>query len=420
MSFYSQIFRHYGLLPFLLIGIALVCESCHVGRLITWNYADFDDHKKFDARSAKTGNQAQSFEFGTQNPNEASVIAPQQIEIEGEKVDFDTFLMNKSTNAFLVIRNDQIYYEKYFNEYSQGEKLPSFSIAKSFVSALVGIAIDEKAIGSVRDTVTQYLPELAGNGFRQVTIENLLNMRSGIDFTEGYNDPFSDVAKYYYGRNLKKYMADLEVKQEPGQETRYQSANTQLLAWILERTTDQSLTSYFSDKIAGPIGIKQPTTWSIDSEKHGMEKAFCCLNTTARNFARFGRLYLNNGKWGSDTIVPPEWVEQSTQVTGKPQNFEYFYHWWHCIDTRPVADDYDSTMAGPFKKLKKARNPDGDMEKYVVTPCSPYFARGFKGQYIYIAPAEDMMILRFGKSSGDFDWPSFFKSYVQSLDRGQF
>ncbi len=420
MQFLKKIFCQPGVKLFILVAPLFVFEGCHIGRIMVWNYADFDDYKKFDSRSITPKDHSSAFQFGMENPDEASAIAPQQIEIEGEKVDFDTFLRKKSTTAFLVIQNDQIYYEKYFNGYNQADKLPSFSIAKSFVSALIGIAIEEKAIGSVKDTVTQYLPELKDNGFDRVTIANLLNMRSGIAFEEGYKDPFSDVAKYYYGRNLQQYLSDLEVVKEPGKQTRYQSANTQLLAWILERTTGQSLSSYLSDKIAAPIGMQQPGTWSIDSEKHGMEKAFCCLNTTARNFARFGRLYLNNGKWGGETIIPPEWVENSTEVSGKPQNFEYFYQWWHCIDTRPVAEGYDSTMAGPFKKLKKAPNPEGEMEKYVVTPCSPYYARGFKGQYIYIAPEQDMMILRFGKTSGNFDWPSFFKSYAQSLDREQF
>lgn len=397
------------------MGLALVMSGCHVARIVKWNYAEFEDHQKFPKKpiSPLTKDEP-GFTFQTNQPDRANVIAPLQIEADEQKKDFKDFLADQGTTAFMIMRNDTIYYEQYLNGYEKGDVLTSFSVAKSFVATLVGIAINEGVIGGVHDTVTQYLPEMADQGFDQVTIANLLNMQSGIEFRENYRNPFSDVAKYYYGQDLNRYLTQLEVVNEPGQKTKYQSANTQILARILTKVTGQSLTSYLSEKIAGPIGMKPPASWSIDSEGSETEKAFCCLNTTVRNFARFGRLYLNEGVWQGDTIVPYDWFKASTQVKGKPQNFEYFYHWWHCIDTRPVDDDFDSTMAGPYKKVKTAYKGD-QKEKYVVTPCQGFYAKGYLGQYIYMDPANDLLILRFGKRKGNVDWPSFFQSYSKSL-----
>jgi len=383
--------------------------------MVVWNYADFDDYRKFPAKTMTADSSASRFHFATNQPGRANVIAPRQIEVEGEKIAFDSFLREQKTAAFLIIRNDTIYYERYFRGYSKGQKLTSFSVAKSFVSALVGVAIANGTIGSVNDTVTTYLPELSSQGFDSVTIRNLLNMRSGIAFSENYQSPFSDVARYYYGPNLNKYLKKLEVVREPGKVTRYQSANTQLLGRLLAAATGSSLTSYLESQLWHPIGMQYPGTWSTDSKRNQTEKAFCCLNTTARNFARFGRLYLQKGIWQNDTVVPPAWVESSTTVRDKAQNFEYYYHWWHCIDTRPVSEGYDSSMTGPLKKLKYARKAGGKQEKYVVTPCPAFYARGFKGQYVYIAPEKDLLILRFGPASGDFDWPDFFQAYAASL-----
>ncbi len=407
-------FKAKSLAFLVLMGILILPQGCHVGRMVFWNYADFDDYEKFPSKSIEGTVKKNPFQFETNQPDKANAIAPREIEISGKKVDFDQFLKNRGTTAFLVLRSDTIYYEKYLNGYSKGDPMPSFSVAKSFISALMGIAIEEGAVDQVSDPITKYIPELKKQGFQEVTLKHLLNMRSGIEFSENYQNPFSEVAKFYYGRNLKRFLKQLEVVNKPGMKTRYQSGNTQLLAWVLERATGQSVTEYLEQKIWKPIGAKE-ASWSIDSEKHGMEKAFCCLNTTARNFARFGRLYRKNGIWQGDTIVPPDWVNISTRIQSKTKNFEYFYHWWHCINTRVVADDYDSTLVGPMKKLKKAKNQQGEVKQYVVVPCAPFYAKGFMGQYIYIAPKKDLIILRFGKRNGNFDWPYFFKSYVKSL-----
>ena len=148
----------------------------------------------------------------------------------------EDFLESNHTKAFLIIRNDTIIYEKYFGGFDHTTIFPGFSITKSFLSAMVGIAIEENYIKSIYQPVTDFLPELKDKKFKKVTIEDLLNMRSGIRFVEGYSNPFGGMAKFYYGRNLRKYTLKLKIESEPGKEYKYQSANSQLLAMVVEKS----------------------------------------------------------------------------------------------------------------------------------------------------------------------------------------
>ena len=410
----------YGLYCLLLIGLSFLLPACHVGRLVIWNYADFDDHKKFPSGKILNGSSKAAFQFHEARPDTANRIAPGYIEINDQKQDFESFLKERETVAFLIIRNDTVFYEKYFQGYEAEDLMTSFSVAKSFVSALMGIAIQEGYISGVKDTVSTYLPELAEQGFDSVTIENLLNMRSGSDFTEGYGSPFKDVAKYYYGRNLEKYLGQIKITRSPGDTFIYQSGNTQLLARIIEKTTGRHLSEYAEDKIWQPLGMEYPAEWSIDSKKHGTEKAFCCLNARARDFARFARLYLENGIWQGDTVISPEWIRRSTTLPSKDVKFDYYYHWWHCVNRRPVDTAYDASLTGPDKKLVMRKDKQGNKQKYVLEPCTDYFAKGILGQYIYIAPEQNLIMLRFGLSKGGFPWELFFRSYVRQLEKGKY
>jgi CubicO group peptidase (beta-lactamase class C family) len=213
--------------------------------------------------------------------------------------------------AFLVIRNDSILYQWYRPGRDASMIVPSFSMAKSYVSALVGIAIGEGAIKNAGEPITNYLDYLDKNKFSKITIQHLLDMQSGLHSIENYYNPFGDVAKYYYGRKLKKYTRRLKIKEEPGKNFEYISLNTQLLGLIVEKATGKSLTEYLQEKIWSQIGTEFDAGWSIDSKKYHTEKAFCCINARARDFAKFGRLYLRKGNWNGRQIVPEAWVEAS-------------------------------------------------------------------------------------------------------------
>jgi CubicO group peptidase (beta-lactamase class C family) len=336
-------------------------DSCHVGRFIIWNFADVKDARRFE--HVVVHRPQEIFRFQESSREQTPMIPDDLI---GKYSSLDDFMTGNKTLALLIIRNDSILFERYYPPLGENDLHPAFSAAKSVVSALVGIAVAEGAIQSVSDPITKYIPEMKDEGMKDVTIDHLLQMRTGFKYNEGYFNPFGNVAKYYYGRNLGQYLPRLKCREKPDQGFQYISAATQLLGVIVERATGKELELYLEEKIWKPLGMEGDATWSIDSRKHSMVKAFCCLNATARDFARFGRLYLNHGQWQGRQIVPEEWVERSIRPYSPDQNF-YSSQWW---------------------LLGKGR----------------YAAVGFLGQYIVVDPAKNMVVVRLGKKEGDVNW----------------
>jgi CubicO group peptidase (beta-lactamase class C family) len=357
-------------LSLIVIGFLFI-TSCHVGRFIIWNFADVGDAKKFLNRPISHGTEVFTF-----CKKEGPAWEPKiEVGTAGKEYkSMDDFLLESETVALLVIRNDTILFERYCYYRDSTTVHPSFSVSKSFVSALVGIAINEGAIGSVNDPINKYLPELKNPGMEKVTIDDLLQMRTGFKYNEGYFNPFGNVAKYYYGLNIPKYITQLEAGEEPGGKFHYVSVASQLLGMIVERATGKKLEQYLQEKIWVPLGMESDATWSIDSKKSGTVKAFCCLNATARDFAKFGRLYLNKGNWNGVQIVPEVWVARSITPYTKGQNF-YSTQWWLLGEGR-------------------------------------FAAVGFLGQYIAVDPATKTIFVRLGKKEGNTPWESLFKDIV--------
>jgi CubicO group peptidase (beta-lactamase class C family) len=282
----------------LLLLLILTIPACKVGRFFIYNFADIKDHKKFPSRTIAKGDH--TFQFAKAKKGRQ----PTNLTINGEDVDFDDYLEEHKTLAFLIIQNDTIQYEKYFRNYDSTSIVPSFSMAKSVISILIGCAIEDGLIQSVDEPVTNYLPELKENGFDKVSIESALQMTSGIDFNESYTNPFGDAATFYYGRDLPKAVSKLELESDPGERFDYDSGNTQILGLILDRVLgDKNISQYLEEKIWKPLGMEYETSWSLD-KKGGLEKTFCCLNARAIDYAKIGRLYARGGDWEGKQIVP--------------------------------------------------------------------------------------------------------------------
>ncbi len=179
-------------------GLLLLLGSCKLGRFAYYNFANITDHEIFPYRTAKKGDYIFTYAVAENGK------APKKIKVEGKETTFNAYLEKNRTVAFLIIQNDTIQYEKYFDDYSEDAVVASFSMAKSVTSILIGCAIDDGYIKSVDEPVTNYIPELKENGLQSVTIEHLLQMTSGIKFSESYTNPFGDAATFYYGRNLTK------------------------------------------------------------------------------------------------------------------------------------------------------------------------------------------------------------------------
>ena len=367
---------------FLLAGISSL-YSCHVVRFFVYNFADIRDYKKFHKDDIKK--EGAAFIFSPKAAND-SVKVPREVSVKKKKYDFKSFLKKTKSVAFVVIRNDTVLYQDYEHGYTEASIVPSFSMAKSFVSLLLGIAIDEGAVHSVNDKILTYLPELKAPGFERVTIKDLLNMESGIKYNEGYFNPFGDVAKYYYGTNIKKYVKQLKIAHAPEQGFEYKSVNTQLLGMIIEQAVHKSLADYMEEKVWRYIGAEYDASWSIDSKKDKEIKAFCCFNARPKDFAKLGRLYLNKGKWNGRQIVSEDWVNQSLNTEDKKDNF-YSYQWWHTRD---------------LNKDNKA------------VPANDFFADGFLGQYVYVYPEKHIIIVRLGKKEGFSGWPTLMKMIARA------
>lgn len=347
--------------------------SCKVSRFIFYNYADINDHKIFPVRSVEKSDSTFYFKIA-KNPK-----VPKNIAIDGKETSFEDFIQKNKSVAFLIIQNDSIHYEQYWQDYNPSSIVPSFSVAKSITSALIGFALDDGVIQSVDEPITNYIPELRAE-FEDVSIEHLLQMTSGLKFNEGYYNPFGHVATYYYGTNLRRQIPKLKLKREPGETFEYVSGNTQLLGLVLERALNgQSISSYLEEKIWKPLGMEFDASWSLDRKKDGLEKTFCCVNATARDYAKFGRLFLQKGNWNGKQLLSEDWVERSTKIdtTNGSANF-YQYQWW------------------------------------LPTSSGDFLAQGILGQYIYVYPEKNLIIVRLGKSENDQDWQEILASLGQA------
>lgn len=374
---------------FIALTILGLFNSCKIGRFIYYNTADITDHKVFPNR--QIDNDSIKFQFNEIEKQIAfDSISLSKTRKNGNqtvnKVSFEDFLVQNKTVAFLVIKNDTILYENYFFEYDKSSIVNSFSIAKSFTSALIGCAIEDGLINSANQPITDFLPNLEENGFDKITIEHLLDMQSGIKFSEGYLNPFGDVASFYYGTNLRKQVNKLELEIEPGTVTKYRSVDTQLLGMVLEKAiAPKTLSEYLEIKLWKPLGMEYPASWSLDKNKNGIEKTFCCLNARARDFAKFGRLYLNNGNWNGSQVITKDWVKKS--ISNKDDNgneLDYNNQWW-------------------------------------IYENNHFVAEGILGQFISVHPDNNLIFVRLGKSSGKgYDgsvWVNFFKGLESKIAR---
>lgn len=277
------------------------------------------------------------------------------------------------TGSYVIVKNDSLVHEQYWDGFSDTSRTNSFSMAKTFISILVGCAIKEGSIKSVDQPVGDFLEEYKSS---PLTIRHLLTMSSGINFDEDYKSPFAYPARAYYGKDLRKLTFSYEQEENPGKVFRYLSGNTMLLSFVLKKATGKTLSEYFSEKLWSPLGANEDALWSLDHED-GDEKAYCCFNSNAPDFARIGQLYLDSGKFMGEQIVPADYVTESVKpaplvdMDGKP-NHKYGFSWWIIPDHK-----------GHYM----------------------YYARGILGQYIICIPDEDMVIVRLGqkreKRAGD-------------------
>lgn len=263
--------------------------------------------------------------------------------------------------AYVIIKNDSIWFENYYDGFDENSKTNSFSMAKSYVSGLMGKAIEEGYIKSLDQPVSDFFPEFSEGLAAKMTVGDLSSMASGTNWDEKYYSPLSITTRAYFDDDLEKVILGLKVVNEPGQAYKYSSGDTQLLAMVIEKATGKKLYNYLTESFWKPLGSENETLWQVDSKEHDLVKAYCCIASNAKDFARFGKLYKDHGKWKGEQLLDSAFVAKS--ITPRfAESPQYGYGFW-------------------------MQKRDGK---------SFFMMRGHLGQYVIVEPEDNIIIVRLG------------------------
>lgn len=367
-----------GLVLLVVYGAAwATVDRYGASRAIVWLEADTGDIDRFPSRTIPAGAQVWELPAG----------APLDLAEVWEVPDAEDFLDATGTVAFLIVQDGQLRYERYAAGASGEELRTSFSVAKSIVSTLIGLAIEDGAIASLDEPITDFLPELleVDPRYARITIRHLVTMSSGLGYVERLH-PFSDDAQTYYGTDLRATGLSARIDGEPGQQFHYNNYNLLLEGMILERATGERVADYLARRLWQPMGAEADASFSLDSQASGFEKMESGFNAVARDYARFGRLIAAGGRVEDRQVVPAGWLELAT-CAERSQSVVDFHaaHWW-------------------------TGTPDGEL-----FPDGHVLAAGNHGQYVYVAPDLDVVIVRLGDTYGTDAWPQLLSDLAAQL-----
>lgn len=294
---------------------------------------------------------------------------PNQFPFNNSAYDVQEFLEYTQSEGLMIIQNDTIIYEDYWLGLDESNTHISWSMAKSIVSALLGIAYDD-GLFQLNEPITKYLPQFEGTGYDSVIIKDILQMSTGVRFNEDYGDYNSDINRFSrsfaLGKSLENFSKTMVREREPGTHCHYVSINTQMLGLLLKELTGQTLTDYYQKKLWEPLGMQDNGEWILDNT--GMELALGGLNMSLRDYAKIGQLFLHQGNFNGQQLISKNWIEMSTTpdaphvmpnstMSEHPQG--YGFQWWI-----PQKDEGD------------------------------FFAVGIYNQFIYVQPEKNLVIVK--------------------------
>lgn len=347
---------------YILKGIRVVYFTGHKTAFI-------EDAKFFDNRILEAENPKDWPKHSNYNTTEA----PAELKSTNERL---------GTIAYIIIKNDSLWYESYAEGYHENSKTNSFSMAKSITVALLGKAINDGYIKSLDQPVGDFFPKYRDGLAKQMTVGDLASMSSGLNWNESYSSPFSITARSYYTSNIREVVLGLEVIEEPGKSYKYLSGNTQLLGMVIEKATGVSLSEYLEESFWEPLNMTATATWQLDSKESGMEKAYCCIASNAKDFARFGKLFKNYGRWNGTQILDTSFVAKATQPRFNDSP-EYGYGFW-------LSNFMDKDI---------------------------FVMRGILGQYVITIPEDNLIIVRLGHHRGDFTDKPFTQDFYTYIEQ---
>ncbi|WP_248724660.1 serine hydrolase [Seonamhaeicola sp. ML3] len=359
MKFLKKIIKWIAILFGVLVLVLYITDTDYLLKAVRTIYltghttAYLEDYKKFDS---------QAIENGTPQPWPNHKDYNTVEETKGLKAINEA----NGTIAYVIIKNDSIWFENYYDGFNEDSQSNSFSMAKSYVSGLMGKAIEEGYIKSLDQPVGDFLPTFNEGLAAKMTIGHLSSMASGTTWDERYYSPLSIVTRAYFDDDLEKVMLGLKMEKEPGKSFKYSSGDTQMLAMVIEKATGKKLYDYLTESFWKPLGCENPTLWQVDSEAHDLVKAYCCIASNAKDFARFGKLYKDHGKWNGKQILDSAFVAKSLKPV-YPDGDVYGYGWW----------------------LKSIEDKNF------------FMMRGHLGQYVIVEPNDNVIIVRLGHSKGD-------------------
>lgn len=342
----------------ILVGLIIflaVPRNHYIVKALIYQLPGIDDYKLFENRTIEKGEPQEwkvSAKYNSVN------FTPEQLAY------FDEY----KTVAFLVVKDTMLLSETYWGGYGKDSYSNSFSMSKSIVSLLIGCAIQDGYIKNLDLPVSDFIPEYKTGDRSKITLRNLLTMSSQLSWDESYSSLFSITTQHYYGNNIRRIIYNLHSIGKPGEVYSYRGSDPQLLAMVIETVTGKKLSEYASEKLWKPLGAEHDALWSLD-KKDGLEKASCCFNSNARDFARIGQLVLNGGKWKGQQLIPEWYISEATKPVSElfdielnQPNQRYGYQWW-------IMNYKDYNI---------------------------FFARGILGQYIFVIPELNTVIVRLG------------------------
>lgn len=355
----KKILYSLGFTLLILVGVLYISDYSYLLRAVSKIYftghstAFLSDYTRFDNHILPASENPQAWPLH-KNYNEVNLSE-----------DLEAFHKKTQTVAFVLIKNDSVYLEKYYDNYGSDSKSNSFSVAKSFVSALLGKSIMDGYIQSLDQKVIDFIPEIKGPYADLVTVGDLASMASGQRWDEAYYSPLSVTTAAYFVEDLGKLILTQPIDEVPGIEFIYKSGTTQLLGMVISKATGKNLTDYLYETLWNPMGAEHESFWQVDSAKKGLEKAYCCIASNAKDFARLAKLYKDHGKWNGKVLLDSTFVTKSIQPRF-PESPEYGYSWW-------------------LKEYKGHK---------------VFMMRGHLGQYVITFPEENLILVRLGHTKG--------------------
>lgn len=308
----------------------------------------------------------------TQLVKDISYTPIRSFSYEDSTIQVPAFIESTRTTGLLVMRSDTIIFEEYYNGMMESTTHISWSVAKSVVATLLGIAYHDGLIKDLSEPITDYLPQLAASGYNEVKIKDILNMSSGVGFNEDYRDFNSDINRFgrafALGTSYESFALSLKNERKPGTYNHYVSIDTQVLGMLLEKVTGKRLSVYLKEKLWDPMGMEHDAQWIIDET--GMELALGGLNISLRDYAKLGLLYLQKGRWKDKQLVPAEWIE------------------------RAISPDAPHLMPGRNNPHSSNRYGYGFQWWIPEKPMGDFFAAGIYNQYIYVYPEKKFIVVK--------------------------